>query len=141
MTTTIAETFIGIDFGLRNMGIAVGNTLSKTAQPLTVIRARDGVPDWDQLLKIAADWKPDKIIVGLPLNMDGSKSKISEIVERFARHLEGQLGLTVILVDERLSSREAKQTAVSAGHNGDFSARPIDDLAATIILSTFLNSL
>lgn len=136
---TRPESVIALDFGLRNIGVAVGNTLSRTAQPLTILSARDGVPDWSALTALNNEWKPDHIIVGHPLNMDGSESELSQRAAKFARQVEGRLGRPVMLVDERLSSREAKALALAQGHNGDFAADPIDDQAAAIILTTWLN--
>lgn len=133
------ETIIAIDFGLRNIGVAVGNTLSLTSRPLTIVQARDGVPDWDALSSIFDEWRPDRILVGNPLNMDDSESDMGRQAARFARRIEGRFGLTVTLVDERLSSREAKANALTAGHRGDFASIPVDDEAAAIILATWLH--
>ena len=133
------ETVMALDFGLRNIGIAVGNTLSGTAQPLAIIGARDGVPDWAAFSQLLDEWRPQRILVGLPLNMDGTQSELAQRAEKFSRQIEGRFGHTVTLVDERLSSREAKNNALADGHNGDFSAEPIDHHAATIILTTWLN--
>ena len=136
---TTHETVLSIDYGLRNMGVAVGNTLSRTAQPLAIIKARDGVPDWDALATLIKEWQPQRVVVGHPLNLDGSESDISQRVMKFARQIEGRYQRIVTLVDERLSSREAKTAALASGHNGDFAAKPIDDEAAAIILTTWLN--
>ena len=133
------ETIIAIDFGLRNIGVAVGNTLSLTSRPLTILQARDGVPDWDALCSIFDEWRPDRILVGNPLNMDDSESDMGRQAARFARRIEGRFGLTVTLVDERLSSREAKANALAAGHRGDFASIRVDDEAAAIILTTWLH--
>ena len=134
------ETVIAIDFGLRNLGIAVGNTVSNTARPLTVIRARDGKPDWEALTSLLAEWQPDRVLVGHPLNMDGTESEMGLRAKKFSRQVEGRLNITVTMVDERLSSREAKALAREAGHPGDFSNEPVDDQAAAIILTTWLNT-
>jgi len=133
------ETIIAIDFGLRNIGVAVGNTLSLTSRPLTILQARDGVPDWGALSSIFDEWRPDRILVGNPLNMDDSESDMGRQAARFARRIEGRFGLPVTLVDERLSSREAKANALAAGHRGDFASIPVDDEAAAIILATWLH--
>ena len=110
------ETIIAIDFGLRNIGVAVGNTLSLTSRPLTILQARDGVPDWDALSSIFSEWRPDRILVGNPLNMDDSE-----------RSWSPSRGLLVVWrgvsVDRDTggrasSSREAGQRARS-GHCGD----------------------
>ena len=134
------ETVIAIDFGLRNLGIAVGNTVSNTARPLTVMRARDGKPDWEALTSLLAEWQPDRVLVGHPLNMDGTESEMGLRAKKFSRQVEGRLNITVTMVDERLSSREAKALAREAGHPGDFSNEPVDDQAAAIILTTWLNA-
>lgn len=141
MTVTPAQTLLAVDFGLKNMGLAVGNTVSRTATPLTVIKARDGVPDWDHIAQLVEEWQPNRVIVGHPLNMDGSASELSARAERFARQLEARLKREVVLVDERLSSREAKQAALASGHSGDFLSDPIDDQAAALILETYLSEL
>ena len=133
------ESIIALDFGLRNIGVAVGNSLSGTAQPLTIISAKDGVPDWPALTALTNEWQPHRIIVGHPLNMDGSASELSQRATKFARQVEGRLGRPVTLVDERLSSREAKTMALLRGHKGDFAAEPVDAEAAAIILTTWLN--
>ena len=135
------ETLLALDFGLRHIGVAVGNTLSRTAQPLAIIKAKDGVPDWQALVALAEEWRPQRIVVGLPINMDGSPSELRQRASKFARQVEGRLGVVVSLIDERLSSREAKHAARAQGHRGDYVADPIDDQAAAIILSTWLSEL
>ena len=139
MMTARHETVMAIDFGLRNIGIAIGNTLTETAQPLTVIGAQNGVPDWAALSQLLDEWRPQRILVGLPLNMDGTQSELAQRAQKFSRQFESRFGRAVTLVDERLSSREAKNNARAAGHNGDFSAEPIDHHSAAIILTTWLN--
>ena len=133
------ETVIAIDFGLRNIGVAVGNTLSLTSSPLTILQARDGVPDWNALSAILDEWQPNRVLVGNPLNMDDSESDMGRQAAQFARRIEGRFGLKVTLVDERLSSREAKANALATGHRGDFANTPVDDEAAAIILTTWLH--
>jgi putative Holliday junction resolvase len=137
---TAHETVIAIDFGLRNLGIAVGNTLSNTARPLAVINARDGNPDWEALTSLLREWQPERVLVGHPLNMDGTESDMGLRAQKFARQVEGRTNIKVTMVDERLSSREAKALAREAGHPGDFSNEPVDDQAAAIILTTWLNA-
>ena len=139
MINTAHETVIAFDYGLRNIGLAVGNTLSGTARPLSIIAAQNGVPNWAVLAGVLSEWLPNRLLVGLPLNMDGSDSDIGHRVKKFARQLEGRFGIQVTLVDERLSSRDAKAAALAQGHRGDFAANPIDDQAAAIILTTWLN--
>jgi len=117
----------------------VGNTATGTTTALPILRARDGVPDWNAVAALVAEWQPGLLVVGEPLNMDGSASELSGRANRFARRLHGRLGLPVDMVDERLSSNEAKQQAREQGHRGDYHREPIDSLAAELILRTWLS--
>ena len=100
---------LAFDFGLRQTGLAVGQTLTKNVRPLAVIKANDGKPDWPLVEKYLEEFKPIYLIVGLPLNMDGSDSAMTQRARKFANRLHGRFGLEVVLQDERLSSKEAKQ--------------------------------
>lgn len=127
------------DFGLRQIGVAVGNCLLATTQPLPVLRAKEGIPDWVAVARLVEEWRPDLLLVGEPLNMDGSVSELSERAGKFSRRLHGRLGLPVEMVDERLSSFEAKENARQLGHRGNYKAKPIDSFAAELILQTWLS--
>ena len=120
-------------------GVATGNALLATTQSLPILKARDGVPDWDAVARLVAEWQPDLLVVGEPLNMDGSPSELSERAGKFGRRLHGRLGLPVEMVDERLSSFEAKQQSREMGHRGDYNKDPVDSLAAELILQTWLS--
>lgn len=124
---------LAFDFGLRNIGVAVGNRLTGTARALAPLRARDGVPDWSAIARLLEDWKPERLLVGLPLNMDDSESEMSARAARFARRLEGRYTLPCELVDERLSSFEARGLIAGAGAK---SSR--DSVAASLVLETWL---
>ena len=130
---------MAFDYGLRQIGVATGNSLLGTTQSLAILKARDGIPDWQQVADIVAQWQPDLLVVGEPLNMDGSASALSARASKFARRLEGRLGLPVVMVDERLSSFEAKQQSRESGHRGDYKSQPVDSLAAELILRTWLS--
>jgi putative Holliday junction resolvase len=139
------STIFAFDFGTRQIGVAVGQTLSGSANPLTVFKAKDGIPDWNQIKQLVEEWQPDQVLVGLPLNMDGSESEFCVRARKFARRLHGMFGLQVAMVDERLSTFEAKQQQKQGknrgGSSGEISYRdhPVDDLAAVIILQTWLS--
>ncbi len=135
------RTVLAFDFGLRQIGVAVGNTALGTTQPLAVLAAREGVPDWSALEALVAEWQPDMLLVGDPLNMDGSESELCRRARKFANRLHGRLGLPVALADERLSSFEAKQARRERGGRGDYKARPVDSEAAEIILRSWLATL
>ena len=121
------------------IGVATGQAATGTASPLAEVAARDGIPRWDLVDAHLQEWQPKKLLVGLPLNMDGSESQLSALARKFGRRLEGRYGLPVDMVDERLSSRSAKEEAKLMGHSGDYRDRPIDSLAACLILEQYLN--
>ena len=100
---------LGFDFGMKYIGIATGQTMTKTASPLTSISATDGIPDWNDIAKLIEAWKPNILVVGLPLNMDGTPQLLSHRATKFANRLKDKFKLPVHLVDERLSTWEAKQ--------------------------------
>jgi putative Holliday junction resolvase len=129
---------LAFDFGLRQIGVAVGNTSLGTTQPLTILRAREGIPDWRAVAALVEEWDPDILLVGDPLNMDGSESELCARARKFANRLDGRLGLPVEMADERLSSFEAKRARRERGISGDFKSRPVDSEAAEIILRSWL---
>jgi putative Holliday junction resolvase len=127
---------LGFDFGLRYIGVAVGQEVTRTANPLTTLKAHDGKPNWDQVTKLIEQWRPDLLIVGLPLNMDQSEQPLTQAARRFGNRLHGRYSLTVEWVDERLSTVEAwEQLTLGSSFLG---RRDIDQLAAQCILQTWL---
>ena len=135
------QTLLAFDFGLKQIGVACGQTLTSSAQGLCIIKASDGIPNWDDLRALIDEWKPDLLLVGLPLNMDGSESELSHLARKFARRLHGRFTLETLMVDERLSSHEIKTSIREQDSNT--SARTdlskIDHLAAALILQSWLN--
>jgi putative Holliday junction resolvase len=103
------RTILAFDYGLRQIGVAVGNCLTSSTQPLTILKAKDGIPQWHEVEKTLKEWQPDLIIVGDPLNMDGSDGLLGERARKFGKRVHGRFGLVVEMVDERLSSFEAIQ--------------------------------
>jgi len=131
---------IGIDYGLKNIGFAYGQTLTQTAQALPALKAKDGIPQWDQVQQILEQWQPDKVIIGLPLNMDGSESELCQRVRKFGNRLHGRFGANIDFMDERLSSFAVKEEEKARGHKGDYGKNPIDSLAAQLILEDWLRN-
>ena len=127
----MAGLVMGFDFGTRKIGIAVGQTITRTANELAIIRARDGKPDWTELDKLVREWQPGKFVVGLPLNMDATMSEMGEAAQKFARRLEGRYGIKAEMMDERLSTFEAREFA-------DTDEDEVDGIAARLILETWL---
>lgn len=134
------KTLLAFDYGTRNIGLAYGQSITGTASELPAIRARDGVPDWVQVESLLKEWQPDGLLVGLPLNMDGTESELAARARKFANRLHGRFGLPVTLWDERLSTREAKMEARERGHGGHFKSDPIDSIAARLILEGYFAS-
>lgn len=120
---------MAFDYGTKKMGIAVGQSITGTANPLKNIAAKDGIPNWEEIEKLVSEWQPDLFIVGLPLNMDGSESEISFRAEKFARRLTGRFNIPHQTVDERLTSFEAKQFIDEKAD--------VDAIAAKLILETY----
>jgi len=130
---------LAFDFGLKQIGIASGSTISCVSSELCVLNAKEGQPNWSHVEEILGDWKPKLCLVGLPLNMDGSESELSLRATKFARRLTGRFGVSIEMVDERLSSFEAKAISQEEGHDGNYKKAPIDALAAKIILDQWLS--
>ncbi len=127
---------LGFDFGTRRIGVAVGQRITGTARPLLTIRVAQDRPDWEAIGALMAQWQPEAVVVGLPLNMDGSEQVITARARRFSRQLNGRFGLPVHLMDERLSTREAARRLEEDG-------RPVTHLdphAAAVILESWLNA-
>ncbi len=133
------RTLIAFDYGLRHIGVAVGQRLIASSNPVGVVKARDGAPDWPAIEKILRDWEPDLLLVGLPLNMDGTDSPMAERARKFARQLHGRFSKSVELVDERLTSFAAKQTRREQQASTDFGRDTVDAEAACILLQDFYN--
>lgn len=129
---------LAFDFGTRQIGLASGQTVTRTASPLTALPARDGTPDWPALEQLIRDWKPSLLLVGLPLNMDGSESPFSARARKFARRLQGRTGREVLMVDERLSTREAKER--DGRRSGSYRDQPVDAIAACVVLETWFSA-
>ena len=127
------QTVIGFDFGLKHIGVAVGQTVTGTANPLASLNARQGLPQWEKINALVAYWKPDAFIVGLPYALDGSEHNITRHARRFARELETRYPLPVHLVDERFTTLEARRDLFEQGGSRALSKGRIDGLSAKII--------
>lgn len=132
------KTVLGFDFGLKHIGIAVGQTVTGTAQPLKSLSAINGEPRWETLQELIDTWQPDALIVGIPLNMDGTIQQITHKAREFAKRLEHRYDLPVHTVDERLTTIEAKeQLFTKHGYKG-LSKQNIDGLSAMLIVEDWL---
>ena len=130
MSNASPLTLLAFDYGHRRIGVAVGQSLTGTATPLETLVARRSGPDWEGLARLVDRWEPRAMVVGLPLNMDGSEQHTTRLARRFGRQLAERFEVPVHLVDERLSTREARSRLASAGR----SAAGADPVAAQVIL-------
>ncbi len=128
---------MAFDFGTRRIGVAVGQELLGTGQPVALIPARDGIPDWQQIESLLEEWRPDLVVVGLPLNMDDTENDMCARARKFGKRLHGRYHVPVEMVDERLTSFEAKGEVMAAGGSRDFGRHGVDDRAAVLILETW----
>jgi putative Holliday junction resolvase len=142
--TQKSRTFLAFDYGTKRIGVAVGQELTGTATALATVRATEGKPDWDAITKLIEEWQPDEVVVGLPLNMDGTDSELSRRAQRFGNQLHGRYNLRAHFVDERLSSLQAEEelrerpSAKPRGKSRKVQAADIDKVAAKIILESWL---
>lgn len=127
------ETLLAFDYGLKKIGVAVGNTLTKQARPLRILTPVTRAQRFKAIEAVLAEWEPDRVVVGLPLTTEGGEQYASLRCRRFANQLHGRFGVTVELVDERGSSVEAQQ---ALGNN-----EADDAMAATIILQRYLDGI
>lgn len=136
-------TLLGFDYGRRRIGVALGNTLTRSAAALATLEAREGAPDWSQLAALLQQWRPARLVVGVPYNADGSQSDLAEEALRFSRRLFGRYGIPVDTIDESLSSADAAERLRAARREG---RRPkvdkaaLDSAAAAVILQSWLDN-
>ena len=125
---------LAFDFGTKHIGVAVGQTITRTSSPLIVLNvAREGKEIWNTISSLIEEWKPDQLLVGKPLNMDGTPSEMMKKVDSFFKKLQKISSIPCELVDERLTSFEAKHLM-----QVDSKDDRIDDLAAKIFLDNWI---
>lgn len=121
---------LAFDYGRKHIGVAVGQTVTRTASALQTISAREGKPDWTAVDRLVREWHPRRLLVGLPLNMDDTESDMSGQARRFANQLADRTGVEVTLVDERLTTYASRSAAEPGGNHA---------VAAALIAETWLN--
>ena len=134
------HTILAFDFGTRWVGVAVGDTETRLANPLGMFEASSGARRMAEIEALIREWQPQRLLVGLPLAPDGAEHDMTRRAKRFARALEGRFRLPVALADERLSSASAKTTLRESGRGGREHKREVHALAAQVILQSYLES-
>ena len=135
--TTQAQTIMAFDFRTQKMGMAVGQALIESATPLALFPMKDGIPQWENLLKIIKQHQPQLFLVGLPLNMDDSESELSTRARKFARRLRHQSNINTLMVDERLTTREARDELDHYQAQGRGKKLAADSLAAALLIESW----
>ena len=135
--TTQAQTIMAFDFGTQKMGMAVGQALIESATPLALFPMKDGIPQCENLLKIIKQHQPQLFLVGLPLNMDDSESELSTRARKFARRLRHQSNINTLMVDERLTTREARDELDHYQAQGRGKKLAADSLAAALLIESW----
>lgn len=139
MSTT--QTYFGIDYGTRKIGVAVGQTLTRTAMGIAIVPVRSNEVEWETLDKLVQQWKPGAFVVGMPFNMDGTENDMTVRVRHFVKLLSERYGKTCHEIDERLSTRAAREISrdnaelIGIRYNDKTS---VDALAAQLMLETWL---
>ncbi|MBD3611369.1 MAG: Holliday junction resolvase RuvX [Hydrogenovibrio crunogenus] len=134
MTKPIEGVVIGFDFGLKRIGVAIGQTITRTATPEAIVASKDGKPDWEHISRLFEEWKPSAIVVGLPMRLNGEEQALTQPARKFGQRLSGRYQRPVYYIEEQLSSIEAEQRKTKTD-------QPMDDHAAQIILENWLDAL
>jgi putative Holliday junction resolvase len=133
------NTVLGFDFGTKSIGVAIAQVVTGTAAPLAALKATDGIPDWDKVQAVFEQWQPDAIVVGLPLNMDGTFQQVTYGAKKFANRLSNRFRMPVNTHDERLTSAEAREKLFELGGYKKLNKEKVDSVAACLIIESWLN--
>lgn len=130
---------LGFDFGMKRIGVAVGQTVTRSARPLETLQAHEGVPAWQAVDKLIKTWQPDALVVGIPLNMDGTEQPLTLIARDFSTLLQERYQLPVYGIDERLSTKDARERLFQQGGYKALQHGQVDSVAAQLILQNWLS--
>jgi putative Holliday junction resolvase len=128
---------IAFDFGVKSIGVAIGQQITGTGSPLSAIKAVDGIPQWQTLDDVFNEWQPTEIVVGFPTNMDGSDQPITARAKKFAKRLYNHFKIPVHGHDERLTTVEAKERLFELGGYKKLTKGKIDSVSAVLILESW----
>jgi len=134
------ETIVAFDFGLRRIGVAVGQDITGSASPLGIVGNSEKGPDFERIATLVKEWRPNRLIVGMPLHIDGSPGELEPSIREFVAAL-GRFELPIDRVDERHTSQEAEQALINArqaGSRGRIKKEHIDAAAAVFIAERYL---
>jgi len=130
--------YLGFDFGYRRIGVAIGQAVTCSARPLQTVSAQQGEPQWHRIDKIVKEWQPEAMVVGLPTCIDGSAQYTTDAAKVFADALKQRYSCKVYLVDERLTTVEARTRLFEEGGYKAIQSSEVDAYAAVLILEQWL---
>lgn len=133
------DVVLGFDFGTKKIGVAVGQSITQTARPIAILKAKNGVPDWQKINTLITEWGVSAFIVGLPLNMDGTEQPITKLAKKFGQTLKTRFDLPVFFTDERLTTVAARDHMHSTVKGQDRFG-PVDGVSAQLIVESWLSS-
>lgn len=133
------RTVIAFDFGRKSIGAAIGQELTGSARALSAFKVKAGSPDWKKIAKLLKEWQVNLLVVGLPLNMDGSEQPITDQARKFANCLHSRFGAQTFLHDERLSTVEARANLFDQGGFRALDKGSIDSASAAVILESWFS--
>ncbi|WP_394128957.1 Holliday junction resolvase RuvX [Shewanella maritima] len=136
----LPQTVLGFDFGTKSIGIAIGQAVTGTARPLLSIKANDGIPNWDQIGDLIKEWQPDIVVVGLPLNMDGTEQEMTQRARKFANRINGRFGIKIATQDERLTTADAKARLFELGGYKALTKDQVDAVSAVLIVESYFEN-
>lgn len=132
-----SQSVLAFDYGEKRIGVAIGQSITGTATPLHVLQAKNGQPNWLEIGQLLEEWQPDYLLVGLPLNMDASEQLLTQRARKFSNRLQGRFSISVKMMDERLSSVEAREQLFSVAGFKGLKNNSIDSHAACLILESW----
>lgn len=134
-------TVLGFDYGTKSIGIAIGQSLTGTGNPIGSIKAVDGIPKWEEIGMLIEEWQPDIVVVGLPLNMDGTEQEITQRAKKFANRINGRFGVKIATQDERLTTADAKARLFESGGYKALTKGQVDAMSAVLIIESYFENL
>ncbi|WP_144213612.1 Holliday junction resolvase RuvX [Shewanella donghaensis] len=135
-----SKTVLGFDFGTKSIGAAVGQEITASATPIGAIKANDGIPKWEEIESLIKEWQPDLVVVGLPLNMDGTEQEMTQRARKFANRISGRFGVKVATQDERLTTADAKARLFELGGFKKLTKGQVDAVSAVLIIESYFEN-
>ena len=135
-----ARTVLGFDFGTKSIGVAIGQQTTASATPLLSLKAVDGIPNWDEIGKLIKEWQADLVVVGLPLNMDGTEQEMTHRARKFANRLNAKFGVKIVTQDERLTTTDAKARLFELGGFKALTKGQVDAVSAVLIVESYFEN-